>query len=166
VLADAEAPEGGGEYVEVANLGSGDADLSGWSLAKRSASGAVSRCSVEPLAGPLPPGALGLIVGGAWDGRYRLPPGVPLFRCGAATIAGGIANDRAPALALEAPDGRLVSGFGWAAPALRCTGRSVERIRPGGPDSAAAYACSPSVPGTPGACNGATPPEECPRRPW
>jgi hypothetical protein len=166
VLADAEAPEAGGEYVEVANLGSGDADLAGWRLAKRSTSGAVARCAIEPLGGALPAGGHGLLVSGAWDGRYRLPPGVALFRCGAGTLAGGIANDRAPELALEAPDGEVASGLGWAAPAVRCAGRSVERGHPAGPDAAGNGACAPAAPGTPGACNGSTPPEECPRRPW
>ena len=166
VLADAEAPEAGGEYVEVANLGSGSARLTGFRLAKRSASGAVTRCTLEPLEGVLPPGAHGLVVSGAWDGRYRLPPGIPLFRCGTGALAGGIANDRPPELALEGPDGGVVSGLGWTATSLRCTGRSLERIHPAGPDAAANLACSRTVPGTPGACNGATPPEECPRRPW
>jgi hypothetical protein len=166
VLADATAPEAGGEYVEVANLGSGDADLAGWRLAKRSASGAVTRCTVEPLGAPVPPGRHGLLVGGAWDGRYRLPPGVPLFRCGAGALAGGIASDRPPALALESPDGAVVSGMGWGAPSLRCAARSLERILPAGPDAATNLACAPAAPGTPGACNGATPPEACPRRPW
>jgi hypothetical protein len=166
VLADAAAPEAGGEYVEVANLGSGDADLAGWRLAKRSASGAVARCTVEPLGGALPAGGHGLLVSGSWDGRYRLPPGVPLFRCGAGTLAGGIANDRPPEVALEAPDGTVASGLGWAAPSVRCAGRSVERVHPAGPDAAGNVACAPAAPGTPGACNASTPPDQCPRRPW
>jgi hypothetical protein len=166
VLADAAAPEAGGEYVEVANLGSGDADLGGWRLAKRGPSGTVSRCTIEAPAPPVPPGGHALLVGGAWDGRYAVPPGVPLLRCGASALAGGLASDRAPELALEAPDGAVASGFGWAAPSLRCAGRSVERIHPAGPDAPDDAACTPAPPGTPGACNAATPAEECPRRPW
>jgi hypothetical protein len=164
VLADASTPQAGGEYVEIANLGSGDADLGGHHLAKRSASGAVSRCTIEPLGGPLPAGAHGLVVGGAWDGRYRLPAGVPLFRCGATSLAGGLADDRAPALALESPSGELLSGIGWSAPAIRCTGRSLERVHPAGEDATTNLACAAEAPGTPGACNGGTPPAECPRR--
>jgi hypothetical protein len=164
-LADAATPEAGGEYVEVANVGTGDADLAGWSLAKRSASGAFTRCKLQP-AGPLPPGGHGLIVGGAYDGRYALPAGVTFHRCGTTALLGGIPNDRPPALALEDPAGLAVSSLGLAEPSLRCTGRSVERVHPLGPDATANFACAGSSPGTPGACNGATPAEECPRRPW
>ncbi|MGA8893539.1 MAG: lamin tail domain-containing protein, partial [Anaeromyxobacteraceae bacterium] len=164
VLADASTPQAGGEYVEVANLGSGDADLTGHHLAKRSASGAVSRCTLEPQGGTLPAGAHGLVVGGGWDGRYKVPAGVPLFRCGATSLAGGLADDRAPALALESPSGAVLSGLGWAAPGIRCAGRSIERVHPEGEDATANLACAAEAPGTPGACNGSTPPAECPRR--
>ncbi len=166
VLAEAATPQAGGEYVEVANLGSGEADLTGWKLAKRSASGAVSRCTLEPKGGPLAPGEHGLVVGGAWDGRYTTPAGVPLFACGATSLAGGLADDRAPAVALESPTGAVVSGFGWTGSSLRCAGRSVERTLPRGEDAASNLACAIVAPGTPGACNGNTPPEECPRRPF
>ncbi len=165
-LADAASPQAGGEYVEVANLGSADADLAGHRLAKRSATGAISRCVIEPLGGPVPAGGHGLVVGGAWDGRYLVPPGVPLFRCGASSLAGGIADDRPPALALEAPGGALLSGLGWSGPAVRCTARSVERVHPAGEDAAGNWACAPAAPGTPGACNASTPAGECPRRPF
>ncbi len=166
VLADAAAPEAGGEYVEVANVGTGDADLAGHALAKRSASGTLTRCVLEPLAGAIPPGGHALVIGGAYDGRYRLPDGVMLYRCGASALLGGLANDRAPALQLEAAGGEVVSSFGMAAPSLRCAERSVERIHPAGPDSAANYACARTSPGTPGACNSSTSAEECPKRPW
>ncbi len=166
VLADAATPQAGGEFVELANLGSGDADLRGWKLAKRSAAGAVSRCTLEPRNGALPPGGHALVVGGSWDGRYPVPAGVPLFLCGATSLAGGLADDRAPALALESPSGEVVSGFGWAAPSLRCTARSVERILPGGEDATSNLACAKSAPGTPGACNGNTPADGCPRSPF
>jgi hypothetical protein len=166
VLADAAAPEASGEYVEVANVGTADADLAGYTLAKRTASGLLARCPLEPLAGPVPPGGHALVVGGAYDGRYRLADGVLLYRCGASALLGGLANDRAPALQLEAPEGEMLSSFGMAAPSVRCTERSVERIHPGGPDTAANYACTNSSIGTPGACNSNTPVEECPRRPW
>lgn len=166
VLADAATPQAGGEFVEIANLGSGEADLRGWKLAKRSATGAVSRCTLEPRNGALPPGGHGLVVGGSWDARYPVPAGVPLFQCGATSLAGGLADDRAPALALESPAGDVVSGFGWAAPSLRCTARSVERVVPGGEDATSNLACARSAPGTPGACNGNTPADGCPRSPF
>ena len=123
--------------MEIANLGSGAADLTGWKLAKRSASGAVTRCTLAPAAGVLPAGAHGLVVGGGWDGRYALPAEAPLFHCGATSLAGGLADERAPPVALESPTGAVVSGFGWSAPSVRCTGRSTERIHPGGEDATA-----------------------------
>lgn len=166
VLVDAGAPEDGGEYAEVANVGTGDAGLGGWRLAKRSASGAWARCAIEALGGPVPPGGHGLLVGGAYDGRYGLPPERPLFRCGAGALLGGLANDVPPALALEAPDGAVVSSLGLGAPLLRCGDRSVERVHPAVPDEAANLMCSRALPGTPGACNTATPSEECPKQPW
>jgi hypothetical protein len=166
VLADAASPQAGGEFVEIANLGSGDADLTGWKLAKRSTSGAISRCTLEPRGGVLSPGGHGLVVGGGWDGRYAMPAGVPLFHCGATSLAGGLADDRAPSIALESASGAVVSGFGWAGPSLRCTGRSTERIQPGGEDAASNLACAKEAPGTPGACNGNTPEGDCPRRPF
>ena len=166
VLVDAAAPEEGGEYAEVANVGTGDAGLDGWRLAKRSASGAWARCTIEALGGPVPPGGHGLLVGGAYDGRHGLSPDRPLFRCGAGALLGGLANDAPPALALEAPDGAAVSSLGLGAPLLRCGDRSVERVHPAGPDEAANLMCSRALPGTPGACNTATPSEECPKQPW
>ena len=166
VLADAATPQAGGEYVEIANLGSGAADLTGWKLAKKSASGVVTRCTLAPVAGVLPVGAHGLVVGGSWDGRYALPSGATLFHCGATSLGGGLADERAPSLALESPAGAVVSGFGWSAASVRCTGRSTERIHPGGEDATANFACARETPGTPGACNGNTAAAECPRRPY
>jgi hypothetical protein len=166
VLADAATPQAGGEYVEIANLGSGDLDLGGWKLAKRSASGAVTRCTIATGGGAVPPGGHGLVVGGSWDGRFALPAGVVLLRCGSTSILGGIPDDRPPEVALESPTGAVASGFGWAAPSLRCASRSTERIHPAGEDATGNYACAREPPGTPGACNGSTPAAECPARPW
>jgi hypothetical protein len=164
-LADADSPEAGGEYVEVANLGTGDADLTGYSLAKRTTSGAFTRCQLTPSAGgPVPPGGHALVVGGSYDGRYPLLPGTAVYHCGATALAGGLANDRPVALALEDPLGQLVSTIGISEAAPRCPQGSLERIHPAGPDVAGNLAC-PGV-RTPGACNRSTPPEECPERPW
>jgi len=165
VLADADAPEAGGEYVELANLGTGDADLAGYTLAKRTASGSFTRCQLVSFAGgPVKPGDHALLVGGAYDGRYPLLDGTPVYHCGATTLAGGLANDRPVALALEDPLGRVVSTVGITEPAPRCPQGSLERIHPAGPDAASNFACPGSR--TPGVCNQSTPPEECPTRPW
>lgn len=166
VLVDAAAPEAGGEYAEVANLGTADADLAGFALSKQTASGAWARCTLEPLGGPIPPGGHALVAGGAYDGRYDLPAGTVRYRCGASALLGGLANDRPPALALEAPDGTRVSSIGVEAAAPACGQRSVERIHPAGQDATSNFACARSGPGTPGVCNGSTPPDECPARPW
>ena len=165
VLSDADAPEAGGEYVEVANLGTGEADLAGYALAKRTSSGAFTRCTLAQLAGgAVPPGGYALLVGGSYDGRYALAPGTPLYCCGTSALAGGLANDRAPALALEDPLGQLVSSAGVAEPAARCAEGALERVHPAAPDAAANWACPGTK--TPGACNRSTPAGECPRRPW
>jgi hypothetical protein len=170
-LADAETPEAGGEYVEVANVGTGDADLAGFALATRSASGTMSRCTLEAVAGdpagPVAPGGYALVVGHAYDGRYTLPPGTALYRCGPlnGALAGGLANSRAVALQLEDGDGQVLSTMGTSGAAPKCAeSAALERIQPTGPDAAANWSCS-EVP-TPGTCNRSTPPEACPKRGW
>jgi hypothetical protein len=140
-LARADSPEAGGEYAEVANLGSGPADLAGFRLAKRTAGG-VQRCVAEPGAGgPIPPGGRGLLAGGAFDGRYPLPPGIAVYRCGAGALLGGLADDRPLALALESPGGALLSSLGWATAAPLCARGPLERIDPAGPDAPSNLAC-------------------------
>jgi hypothetical protein len=150
VLSDAETPEAGGEYVEVANLGDHPLDLAGFRLAKRGATGAFTRCAIAPRdGGPVPAGGLALVAGGAYDGRYRLPAGTPLYQCGGSTLAGGLANDRAPALQLEDPAGGVVSTIGIAVPAPRCAQGALHRRDPAGPDDASNLDCPGS--GSPGA---------------
>ena len=106
VLADAATPEAGGEYAEVLNLGPGPLDLAGWRFEKRSAAGAWSGCSIgEGAGGPVGVGAVALVVGGSWDGRYSLPGVTATYPCGATSLAGGIANDRPPAVRLLDPSG-------------------------------------------------------------
>ncbi|HEY7725210.1 MAG TPA: hypothetical protein VH880_07745, partial [Anaeromyxobacteraceae bacterium] len=160
-LALAAAPEAGGEFAEIANLGSTAADLAGLRLVKRTASGLAQRCAIEPGEGGLvPAGGLALVAGGAWDGRYPVPPGLPIYRCGAGALLGGLADDRPVALLLETPGGAPLSSLGWEAPAPRCTRGSLERVHPAGPDEASNLACPGTA--TPGACNASTPPGECP----
>ena len=157
------APESGGEYVEVVTVGTGDADLTGFTLAKRTASGAMARCTLALAGGgPIPPGGYALVVGAAYDGRYALPAGTAIYHCGATALAGGLANDRAPALALEDAAGAVVSSAGMIEPAPRCPA-ALERIHPTSPDATASWTCGAR---TPGVCNVATPPAECAKRPW
>lgn len=148
VRADAEAPEAGGEYVEVANAGEGALDLRGWRLGKRTSSGALAWCTIEGAAGgALAPGAVALVAGGAWDGRYALPAGVPVLTCGATALAGGLANDRAPELLLADPVGTIAATLG-AAGAPLCP-IAVERLEPGGADAPANLRCTAGSPGWP-----------------
>jgi hypothetical protein len=149
VLPDADTPEAGGEYVEIVNLGHQPLDLAGFRLAKASASGTFTRCAIAPrLGGPVPPGGVALLAGGAYDGRYALPAGTVVYQCGTSSLAGGLANDRAPTLRLEDPAGAVVSSVGVAAPAPRCTGEAIVRLDPAGPDEAANFGCAPPSPGT------------------
>jgi hypothetical protein len=146
VLVDAATPEAGGEYVEILNVGEGPLDLAGWRLGKRSASGALSSCEISAPAGVvLAPGAVGLVGGGAWDGRYELPAGVPVLSCGATALLGGIANDRAPALLLADPTGAVIATFGAGGGPI-CV--AVEKIDPRGPDEPANLTCTSGSPGT------------------
>jgi hypothetical protein len=146
VRAVAAAPEAGGEYVEVANLGAGALDLRGWRVGKRSGSGALVWCTVEgALADAVPPGGVALVAGGAWDGRYPLPAGVPVLRCGASALAGGLADDRAPAIVLADPAGEIAATLGEGG-GLRCP-VAVERVTPDAADALENLVCTEGSPG-------------------
>jgi hypothetical protein len=143
LLADAGTPEAGGEYAVVLNLGAAPLDLAGFRLAKRGTTGAFTRCTLAQRAGaPVEAGAAALVAGGAYDGRYALPAGTPVYACGSSALLGGLANDRAPAVQLEDPSGQVLSSLGIAEPAPRCPGVAVERLDPEGPDAAANLACA------------------------
>jgi hypothetical protein len=160
VRAVATAPQAGGEYVELLNLGEEPLDLSGWRLEKRTGSGSLAGCTVDAAAVALPPGQFGLIASGAWDGRYPIPDGTVRFSCGASTLAGGLADDRPPEVRLLDPSGALLATFGEDGVAPRCPA-AVERIDPIGTDQPAGFACALEQ-GTPGWCNSVTPPQRCP----
>jgi hypothetical protein len=147
VRVDAETPEAGGEYVEVANLGAGPLDLAGWHLSKRTASGAVSSCAVLPPAagGTVAPGALAIVAGGAYDGRYALPGEVLVHACGATALLGGIANDRGPEIRLANPLGQVLATIG-AGGAPACAA-ALEKIDPRGADERSNLACTAGSPG-------------------
>jgi hypothetical protein len=160
VRAVAAPPQAGGEYVEVLNLGEEPLDLSGWRLEKRTGTGSLAGCLVATAALALPPGRFGLITSEAWDGRYPGAAGAVRFGCGGATLAGGLADDRAPEVRLLDPAGAPLATFGQAGSAPLCPA-AVERIDLTGPDLAANLACAVGE-GTPGACNSVTPPWSCP----
>ncbi len=148
------------KYVELLNLGEEPLDLSGWRLEKRTSSGALAGCTVAAAAQPLPPGAFGLLVSGAWDGRYAEAASAVRFTCGAASLAGGLADDRPPEVRLLDPAGSVAATIGQDGVAPRCPA-AVERIDLAGPDAAANLACAVGE-GTPGACNSVTAPSSCP----
>ncbi|MFT3914261.1 MAG: Ig-like domain-containing protein [Anaeromyxobacteraceae bacterium] len=147
VRADADSPEAGGEYAEVANLGDGVLDLLGWRLAKRTASGATSSCVLAP--GPdelVPPFGVVLVAGGAWDDRYPLPASVPVLRCGASALLGGLSNEAPPALALIDPDGAVATTLGAGGPAPVCP-EAIVRLDPWAPDLPWNVDCDSGSPG-------------------
>ena len=145
--ADAEAPEAGGEYAEIANRGDGALDLFGWRLEKRTASGYTASCLVDaPLEEPVPPGGAAIVAGGAWDRRYPAPADAPVLRCGATALLGGLSNDEPPSLALLDPDGAVVSTFGTGGTTPRCPEAAV-RLDPEGDDTPANLACAGGSPG-------------------
>lgn len=149
VRADAETPEAGGEYVELANRGAGPLELAGLRLAKRTTTGALTGCELSAASdAALPPGALALVVGGAYDGRYSMPAGVLVVGCGAAALLGGLANDRAPELVLLDGTGAAIATFGAGGAAPLCPA-AIERLDPDGPDDAENLACADGE-GTPG----------------
>jgi hypothetical protein len=93
----------------------------------------------------LAPGAVALVAGGAYDGRYALPPGVRVVTCGSTALAGGIANDRAPDLMLADPGGHVLATFGASGGPV-CPA-AAEKIDPAGPDEPANLACTEGSPG-------------------
>ncbi len=159
VRAVAMTPQAGGEYVEVLNLGGGPLDLSGWRLEKRTSSGLLAGCTVAAAAAPLLPGDFGLLTSAAWDGRYLVPDGTVRFTCGAATLAGGLADDRPPELRLLDWTGALLASFGADGSAPRCPA-AVERIDPAAGDEPDNFGCALEE-GSPGACNSVTPAGWC-----
>jgi hypothetical protein len=112
IRADAETPEAGGEYVVLVNRGEGPLDLFGWRLEKRGPAGGVTACALGE--GEVAPGALALVVGGAYDGRYAPPAGTVVATCGASSLLGGLANDRFPSLRLLDALGEELSTAGAA----------------------------------------------------
>lgn len=149
VRADAETPEAGGEWVELANLGEGALELAGLRLAKRTTSGSLASCALAVAdAELLAAGGVALLVGGAYDGRYALPSATAVIRCGSAGLLGGIANDRAPELLLVDPAGAVLATLG-AAGAPGCTGSVLALLDPEGPDAQDNLACGTEE-GTPG----------------
>jgi hypothetical protein len=93
----------GDEFVEIANTGTGAADLSGWKLVYRSGAG-TSDVSLGTLADGtmLAPGSFFLFGGSAYAGAR---PADKSFSAGLASVAGGVA--------IKDADGNIVDSVGW-----------------------------------------------------
>jgi hypothetical protein len=149
VLADAATPEAGGEYAEVLNLGPGPLDLAGWRFEKRTTAGAWSGCNIgEGAGGPVAVGAVALVVGGAWDGRYPLPGVTATYPCGATSLAGGIANDRPPELRLLDPSGAPAAHLDAAAVPACAGALEADPLPPESGEGAACCRCTEGSPGS------------------
>ncbi len=147
VRIDADTPEASGEYVEIANLGSGPLDLGGYRLAKRTAAGALASCAIVAPRGapPMARGGSAVVAGGAYDGRYPLPVEVPVLACGTTALLGGIANDRAPEILLADRLGAIVATLGaHGAPVCAV---ALEKLDPAGEDEPWNLECTGGSPG-------------------
>jgi hypothetical protein len=147
VRIDADTPEVGGEYVELANLGGGPLDLGGYRLAKRTAAGGLTSCLIVAAQGAVrvAPGGVAIVAGGAYDGRYALPAEVPVLACGTSALLGGIANDRAPEILLADRVGTIVATLGArGAPACAV---ALEKVDPAEEDAPANLQCTDGSPG-------------------
>ena len=93
----------GDEFVEIANAGTGAADISGWKLVYRSGAG-TSDVSLGTLADGtmLAPGAFFLFGGSGYAGAH---PADKSFSAGLASAAGGVA--------IKDADGNIVDSVGW-----------------------------------------------------
>jgi hypothetical protein len=145
------------EFVELVNTGTAPADVGGWKVVYRSATGTSdTTLATIPAETTLAPGAFYLLGGGAYDGAA---PAAQTFSAGLAGTGG--------AVGLRDGSETLVDGAGWgtaanalvegspapAPPATSTPGSSIERI-PDGRDSdanAADFTVTPSA--TPGAPN-------------
>jgi hypothetical protein len=136
VRADAETPEAGGEYLIVENRGAGSLDAFGHQLQKTSPAGHVTSCTLGE--GRLASGAWALVAGAAYDQRYQLPAGTPVWTCGSTALLGGLANDRFPSLRLVDPEGTELSTAGASGgPTCAIAGR----LDPDGADQPGNWGC-------------------------
>jgi hypothetical protein len=95
------------EFVEIVNTGTASADISGWKLVYRSATGTSDTAlATVPSGTTLAPGAFYLFGGGGYTGP---PAADQSFSAGLAATAGGVG--------LRDGDGTLVDSVGWGSTA-------------------------------------------------
>ncbi len=148
-----------GEYVELANFGAVDVDISGWAVLVDGGDDADGCTATLPDAIVLGPGAFIVIAGKDFDGApYSLGGDVTVARLTSSTGANGmcgLVNSRAQPLLLVDGDGRPVSSissFSSIVPSK--DGRSIERTAPEAADVEDSFCFSRSDAGpTPGRAN-------------
>ena len=132
VRADAETPEAGGEYVEVANLAPArsTSPAGGWGNGPRPARsrGAPSR---RVRTRPSRRAASRWWRVESYDGRYPLPAGTAVLACGATALLGGLATTGPRQSCCADPRGEVVATLGEGGAPL-CP--VVERRDAAGPD--------------------------------
>jgi len=151
-----------GEYVELANFGVDDEDLSGWALLVEGGDdggGCTAQLPADVLLGA---GDFLLIAGRDFDGTaYALSPDAVVVRLTSSTGANGmcgLVNSRAQPLLLTDGDGRPVSSVSsYSGIVPDEDGRSVERVAPDAADVEESFCFSKSDAGpSPGLANSVT----------
>ncbi len=140
VMVDPSGTENQGEYIELANFGAVEIDVTGWRVEVTGS----STCTATLPARIIPPGAFLLVVGNAFvPGTYGLADDNTLARSSSQSVCGsGLVNAGVQVVVME-PSGRPVSSLGkHITLASRDEGRSIERIAPDAPDVAASFCLS------------------------
>jgi hypothetical protein len=151
VMADPIGTENAGEYIELANFGDVDLDLSGHRVLVTGNSTCTATLATPTI---IPPGGFLLVVGGSFLAEtYNLGGDVLLARSSSANICGsGLLNAGVQVVVVE-PSGRPVSSMNKHI--TPSEGRSTERVSPTASDVASSFCLSRRDVGpTPGRQNG------------
>ena len=140
-----------GQFVEIANVGPGPVDLTGFRL-----SDGDYWDSLQPFAGgptELAPGSLAVVVDPDFAGDYPLPAGTTLVTASGHAICDGLLASR-PLRLFTATDATTPLSTYSAEITSAPVGVSVERASPGAPDDATGWCLSPDPTGSsPGRAN-------------
>jgi hypothetical protein len=150
VLADPNGPEPAQEFVEIANVGAAEVDLSGWMIDDN----ADADGDLLPTGTCLGPGAAALLVADDFDHTDGADPapaaGALVIALESSIGSSGLKNSEAESVELYDADGQLVSMYGGQAGSPK-EGRSAARIRAELPDGdALAWELDPSGASSPG----------------
>lgn len=160
VMFDPSGPEKSDEFVEIYNAGSGPVDLNGWEIGDSSAFDNLSGVGEGGML--LQPGQYGLILDRDYfsdsSATYAdlIPPGALLLSIDGATLGnGGLSNSRAKEIFLVSAQKDTVQRYRYSIGNF--PGFSDEKIELTPDNSAANWADSRQVNGTPGGKNSRTP---------